>query len=231
MISRSKILIILIIIFAVIGSFIIVSEITSNNSTILGESELGKVSLEGPYGNPNSENKIAVIVGVHPLEHKAHDSILKYLREYSSSLNSSYYVYVVDVTKDKDDFDKSRMNGQLLARDYVVPDIVSKNYSFNVDVHGNRGVYTQNNFIIAPFNDKKSTFIGKEIIRDISGLGILDFVPADDGHPTSPDYVSIPILNNGTPSLIYETCIYEPENVIDNLILKFLLNLDKIEFN
>ena len=211
-------------------SCILVTEITTYPSVILGESEFGKVSLKGPFGNPNSDNKIAIIVGVHPLEYKAHDSILKLLKEYSNSLNSSYYVYVVDVTKDKDDFDKSRDNGQILARDYVVPDVVSKDYDFSVDIHGNREVYSQNNFIIAPLNDKQSMFIGKEIIRDISGLGILDFVPADDGHPTSPEYVSIPILNSGIPSLIYETSIYQSNDVIDKLMLEFLLNLDNIVF-
>lgn len=228
--NRRKILIILILVFAVICSYIVITEINNPSTQVLGESDLGKVSIEGPYGNPNSENKIAIIVGVHPLEYKAHDSILKYLKEYSSSLNSSYYVYIIDVTKDADDFDKSRMNGQILARDYVVPDIVSKDYDFCVDIHGHRNDYSQENFIIAPLNDKESAFIGEEIIKDVSDMGILDFVPADDGHPTSPDYVSIPILRNGTPSLIYETNIYQSDDEIDNFMLEFLLNLDDIVF-
>ena len=230
MLSKSKLLIILIIIFTVVVSYILFTEINSYPSIVLGESELGKVSLEGPYGNPNSNNKIAIIIGVHPLEYKAHESILKYLKEHSKSLNSSYYVYVVNVTKDKDDFDKSRINGQILARDYVVPDIVNKDYDFSIDIHGNREVYSQNNFIIAPLNDKQSIIIGKEIIKNIYGMGILNFTPADDGHPTSPNYVSIPILKNGTPSLIYETSIYQPDKIIDKFMLEFLLNLDNTAF-
>lgn len=228
--KRILILIILIIFFAVIGSYSIITESTNYPSVVLGETELGKVSLEGPFGNSNSENKIAIIIGVHPLEYKAHDSILKYLKEYSSSLNSSYYVYVVDVGKDADNFDKSRVNGQILARYYVVPDIVSKDYDFCVDIHGHRNAYSQENFIIAPLNDAQSVFLGREIIKDISGMGILDFLPADDGHPTSPDYVSIPILKNGTPSLIYETSIYQSNDIVDNFMLEFLLNLDNIIF-
>lgn len=228
--GKRKFLIILIIILAIIGSFIIMIEVNSYPSVVLGETELGKVSLEGPYGNSNSNNKIAIIIGVHPLENKAHDSILKHLEEYSNSLNNSYYIYSVRVSEDKDDFDNGRVNGQILAKDYVVSDIVSKDYDLVIDIHGNRGVYSENNFLIAPLNDNKSAIIGEEIISDITGMSILNFVPADDGHPTSPDHVSIPILNNGTPSLIYETNIYQSDKLIDNLMSEFLLNLDNIQF-
>lgn len=226
---KTKALIIFIIIILLISSFIIIIDI-NYYSDVLGETELGKVSLEGPYGNPNSDNKIAIIVGVHPLEFKSHNSLLKYLRENSSSLNNSYYVYVVNVTKDKNDFDKGRMNGQLLARDYVVPDIISKNYSLSIDFHGNRGVYTENNFIIVPLNDNESKIIGNEIIKNISGMKILNFVAAEDGHPTSPDYVSIPILKNGTPSLIYENYLNESDAVTNKLLSEFLISLDNNVF-
>jgi len=203
---------------------------TSFQSETIGQDELGSVTLEGPYGNPNSTNKIAIIVGVHPFEFKAHNSFLKYLKKYNNSLNNSYYVYIVDVTQDKDDFDNSRMNGQLLAQKFAVPDINSKNYSFCVDVHGNRDQYALNNSIIAPLNDEESLRIGKEITSKTTGVGILNFVPTTDGHPTSPNYVSIPILKNGTPTIIYETSIYQSPNIIDKYMEEFLLSLDSLRF-
>lgn len=223
-------LIILLIFFIAIGYFSL-GFINNNNfsSTKLGETELGTVYVEGPYGNPNSDNKIAIIIGVHPLEFKSHDSLLKHIKSYSKSLNNSYYVYIIDVTKDADDFDKGRLNGQILAREYVVPDIVKKKYSLSIDFHGHRGVYSENNFIIAPLNDKRSTIIGENIIGNINGMKILKYVPESDGRPTSPNYVSIPILKNGTPSLIYETYINESDSTTDNFMSKFLINLDKID--
>ena len=127
---------------------------TSVKNQILGTDKLGSVTLEGPYGNPDSTNKIAVIVGVHPFEFKSHNSFLKYQKIYDNSLNNSYYVYKVDVTQDKDDFNKNRMNGQLIAQKFAVPDITSKNYSFCVDVHGHRDQYALNNSIVAPLNDE-----------------------------------------------------------------------------
>jgi hypothetical protein len=246
----NKILTIIIVIFVIIAGIFIVQELVfskntgdqSNNSSsnnhsetsfeskTIGSDELGSVTLEGPYGNPNSTNKIAIIVGVHPFEFKSHNSFLKYLKKYNNSLNNSYYVYIVDVTQDKDDFDKSRMNGQLLAQKFAVPDINSKNYTFCVDVHGHRDQYVLNNAIVAPLNDEESTRIGKEIIRKTPSVGILNYVPASDGHPTSPDYVSIPILKNGTPTIIYETSIYQSQDIIDKYMEEFLLSLDSMRF-
>lgn len=225
--EKNKILIlILIFILFITASFIVFFFEISYSSVVLGENNLGKVSIEGPYGNPNSDNKIAIIIGVHPLEFKSHDSLLKHLKKYSNSLNYSYYVYVVNVTKDSDDFDKGRMNGQILAREYIVPDIINKNYTLAIDFHAHRGVYVENNFIIAPLNDEKSKELGRDIIKNISGMKILEFMPANDGHPTSPDFVSIPILNNGTLSLIYETYINESDDLTDKFMSEFLLNLD-----
>ncbi|KZX13097.1 hypothetical protein [Methanobrevibacter curvatus] len=211
-------------------TFICISNLNNNSTILLGENESGKVTLEGPYGNPNSTNKIAVIIGVHPLEFKSHQSLLKYIKKYSNSLNSSYYVYIVDVTKNNEDFDKSRDNGQLLAQKFVVPDIMKKNYSITIDFHGHRAFYVEDNFIISPLNDNKSTEIAKDIVKNINGFELLNFVPATDDHPTSPEYVSIPILKSGIPSLIYETNIYQSQTIIDKFMLQFILNLDKINF-
>ena len=206
-----------------------------NHSTIakaknLGINSLGSAYLEGPYGNINSSDKIAFIVGVHPLESNSHISLLSYLRNNSKNLNKSYYIYIINVTKDKDDFDKGRMNGQLLGRDYVVPDINSKNYTFVVDIHSHRDAYIESNFIISPLNDLESKKIGSSIIKSIEDMKILKYIPADDGHPTSPEYISIPILKNGTPNIIYETSLNEEKNVTDYFIKNFIENLDKVDF-
>lgn len=203
---------------------------TSFQTTTLGTDELGSVTLEGPYGNPDSPNKIAIIVGVHPFEFKSHNSFIKYLKQYNNSLNNSYYLYIVNVVQDRDDFDKSRMNGQLLAQKFAAPDITSKHYNFCVDVHGHRNQYALNNAIVAPLNDEESLKIAKEISKKTTGVGILNYVPASDGHPTSPDYVSIPILKSGTPTIIYETSIYQSPDIIDKYMEEFLLSLDSVRF-
>lgn len=231
--KKIKIIIILTIITIVLIGLIITlkaENIEMDKKEIIGENELGTVSIEGPYGNTNSSEKIAFIIGVHPLEANSHLSLLKTIQKNDKMFNKSYQIYIINVTKDKDNFDKGRVNGQLLARDYVVQDIKNKNYTFVVDIHSHRDVYREKNFIISPLDNLKSKKIGLEIIKNIKGMEILNYTPADDGHPTSPDYVSIPILNNGTPTIIYETYLNESENTTDYFMKNFIENLDKISF-
>jgi len=231
-IKLTHILIIILIILIILGIIISINtnHTYKSNEKILGTNNLGTVSVEGPYGNINSSDKIAFIIGVHPLESNSHISLLKYVQDNGENLNKSYYIYIVNVTKDRNDFDNGRMNGQLLARDYVVPDIKNKDYAFVVDIHSHQGVYAEKNFIISPLNDILSEEIGLNIIKNIEGVELLKYVPADDGHPTSPDYVSIPILKNGTPTIIYETYLNESETTTNIFMEKFIKNLDKIRF-
>ena len=231
-IELKNILIIILIILIILAIIISINTyyINNSNSETLGTNNLGTVSIEGPFGNINSSDKIAFIIGVHPLESNSHLSLLNYIRNNDKILNKSYYIYIINVTKDKNDFDKGRMNGQLLARDYVVPDINKKNYDFVIDIHSHRGVYAEKNFIISPLNDILSEKIGLNIIRNIEGMEVLKYIPADDESPTSPDYVSIPILKNGTPTIIYETFLNESETTTNTFMEKFINNLDKIKF-
>ena len=226
------------ILFIILGILIILGIVLSintyylntDNEKILGKNNLGTVSLEGPFGNINSSDKIAFIIGVHPLESNSHKSLINTIRNNDKNLNKSYYIYKINVTKDKNDFSKGRMNGQLLAKEYVVEDIKNKSYDFVVDVHSHRGVYVEKNFIISPLNDSNSTKIALNIIENIENMKFLKYIPADDGDPTSPEYVSIPILKNGTPTIIYETYLNESETITNNFMEQFIKNLDNYVF-
>lgn len=39
---------------------------------LIGENDLGTVHLHGPFGNADSDIKIAYLIGMHPMESKAH---------------------------------------------------------------------------------------------------------------------------------------------------------------
>ena len=107
--------------------------------TFLGSTSYGKVVKIGPFGNRDSATKIAYISGVHPLESSPHKALLQSIKELDTSLKYCYYVYQVTVTKDAGNYAKGRMNGQLLAKYLVVPDILRKKYTLTVDVHNNVG--------------------------------------------------------------------------------------------
>ena len=208
------IIVILVFVFAV--SFVISSsylknnaipiQITSTGNTgVLGSNELGSVVKEGPYGNERSPVKIAYITGVHPLEHESHQAVVESIEAKNKSLNYCYYVYKINVTKDASDYDKGRMNGQLLANQYVVPDIKSNDFQLAVDVHSNRGNYQEKRFIFAPSGGANSKAIALKVKDQIPWM-----VYYNPPSQTSPPYVTIPLIKAGIPAVVYETYINDP---------------------
>lgn len=203
----------------------------SNNSIstvkFLGERDYGFVVRYGPYGNLNSPVKIAYVVGVHPQEVQAHQAMMTVI----SSLKSSrycYYVYKITVTKSMDDYNQGRINGQQLALDFAVPDIKKMKFNLVIDVHSTKGDYPETRFISVPADDSRSLFLAHLIVSKISWL--VFYVPPLDGGPTSGPYVTIPIIQSGTPAMVYETYTYASFNetlehatefakVVDNLNL------------
>ena len=91
--------------------------------------------------------------------------ILDTLNSKSDSLNYCYYVYKINVTNYDVD-DEGRMDGQLLAQEFVAPHIISNDYDLFVDVHSNKGMisgtYEETNFVFAVGQDEKSeAFVNK----------------------------------------------------------------------
>jgi hypothetical protein len=191
---------------------------------ILGSTDYGKVTVEGPFGNSNSPVKIAVIVGVHPLESNSHKAVVESIKSRQKSLNYCYYIYRITVTKDAQDYDKGRMNGQLLANKFAVNHIIHQNYNLALDIHSNRGNYREKWFVFAPLEDGKSKSVALKIKDKLPG-----FVYYNPPSQTSPKYVTIPLINAGTPSVVYETYLYEPYGTTERYANNFINAVDNIK--
>ena len=101
------------------GSTQAVREVIANSSD-----DPGSVEVIRNVGNPNGE-KIAYVVGVHPLEHETHETLVKLLPQ-QNNLNYCYDIYIINVTEDvgyygdgSSDNSQGRQNGQNLAYKYV----------------------------------------------------------------------------------------------------------------
>lgn len=202
------------------------SDITtiSNTSAVLGSTDYGNVIKSGPYGNTSSDIKIAYIVGVHPIEKRSHEAIVVALKEHESSLRYCYYIYQVNVTKNADDYTKGRENGQLLARQYVVPDAVNQHFQLAVDVHQNVGNWAENTFIFSPVSGGKAQKIGMEIANKLPWLTY--YVPPN---PTSPEYLTTPLNNKGVPSLVYEIYKHDSNQTINGYANEFVTTVDRLD--
>lgn len=155
------------------------------------------------YGNQSSKQTVVIIVGVHPQENGMHKAVSKALADKSANLNKRYVLYTVTVTKDTSNYDKSRMNGQLLAQKFIVPDVSSENPMLVVDIHENHyksSGYAYCRFLYLISSDAKTKTYANEIISTMPFLRT--YTPPNH---TSPQYVTEPIANKGISTMIYET--------------------------
>lgn len=195
----------------------------SASSNIIGTRDYGRVLKSGPYGNINSDVKVAYIVGVHPWEHNAHQAAIESIQSRDNSLNKCYYIYQVVVTRNAEDYSQGRMNGQLLANAFAVPDIINNDFQLAVDIHSHQGNYPEDRFMFSPIPGGRSESIARRIAGEIPGM--IYFVP----HPqSSPEYVTIPLINAGIPSVIFETLIDEPYSTTQNYVNNLVTVVDKL---
>jgi len=189
------------------------------------------VHIHGPYGNKNSKVKIAYLIGMHPLESKSHRALFDTILSKDASLNNEYYIYNINVKKEIDKETEGRMDGQKLAREFVVPHVTGEKYNFAVDIHANKGKvgpgkYKESNFVFAPGFDEESEKYMNILLEKIEE--IVYYAPE---YRTSPPYMTLPILESGIPTIVYETFSYEPMSKTYDLAYKLVETIDNIKFN
>ena len=205
---------------------------TKYDADLIGENDLGTVHLHGPFGNPDSDVKIAYLIGMHPMESKAHRGLFDTIIDWDDKnlLNYSYYIYNINVVWELDAETEGRMDGQLLAQEFVAPHIINGKYDFFADIHSNKGLkgpgtYKKTNFIFAPgFDDESSNYL-KVLLDKIDEL--VYYAPE---YRTSPPYITIPVVESGIPTIVYETFSYEPMEKTYGLSEKLVKAIDNLEF-
>ncbi len=184
---------------------IVLSAISASSATQIGNTTYGYVDKE-VYGNSDSNQTIVLIIGVHPQENGIHTAIANALINKNASLTKRYVLYYIHVTKDVNDYSKSRMNGQLLGQQFIVPDVAKENPMLVLDNHENHGAssgYAQWRFFYPISNTEITSIYTNQII---SGMSLPVYYPPN---PTSTKYITIPIANQGIPTIIYETYFYD----------------------
>ena len=198
------------------------------NSVLLGKNELGSAELLGPFGNPNSDIKIAYSIGMHPWESKVHKALFDTVLAKNDSLNYCYYIYKINVTNYNSE-DEGRMDGQLLAQEFLAPHIINGSYDLFLDIHSNAGTiggtYKETNFVFAVGRDEKSEVFVQRILDKIPEL-VYYFPQAQ----SSPPYITLPVEQSGTPTVNYETYSYEDINVTYDLVNKLVDTVDNLDF-
>ena len=201
---------------------------TEYESELIGENELGSVYLHGPFGNEESDVRIAYLIGMHPLESKSHRALFEKLTT-RDDLNYCCFLYNINVS-DKNSETEGRLEGQLLAQEFVRDDIIDKEYNLFLDIHSNRGShgpgeYKITNFVFAPGFDENSSKYMNEIIDAIEG--IVYYAPE---FRSSPPYITEPTAKEGIATIVYECYSYEAMDLTLDLAEKLISTVDSLDF-
>ncbi len=199
---------------------------TEYDAELLGENELGSVHIHGPFGDSNCDIKIAYLIGMHPLESKSHRALFEKLTN-NNDLKCCYWLYNINV-KDSTSETEGRLEGQLLAQEFIKQDIIDKKYDLFLDIHSNRGSmgpgeYKITNFVFAPGFDEKSSIYVNEIIDAIDE--IVYYAPE---FRTSPPYITEPTAKAEVPTIVYECYSYEEFDFTLSLAEKLIDVVDNL---
>ena len=198
------------------------------DAELIGKNDLGSVHIHGPFGDASSDVKIAYVIGMHTLESKSHRALFEKLSS-KSDLRYCYYIYNIHVNN-PDSESEGRLEGQMLARDFIKEDIINKKYDLFMDIHSNRGTngpgsYQITNFIFAPGFDEKSSDVMNSILESIDELQY--YAPE---FRTSPPFITEPTAEAGIPTIVYECYSSEPMEITCDLASKLVNSVDNLEF-
>ena len=201
---------------------------TRYESKLIGENEFGSVYIHGPFGNNDSEIRIAYLIGMHPLESKSHRALFEKLTS-KSDLKYCYYLYNINVLNKNSD-SEGRDEGQIIAQEFVRDDVISNEYDLFLDIHSNRGPngpgdYQITNFVFAPGFDEKSSKYMDKIIDSMDG--VVYYAPE---FRSSPPFITEPTSKAGIPTIVYECYSYEEMDLTLSLAEKLIDAVESLEF-
>ena len=182
------------------------TETLDEYSTIIGNTSNGTV-YKITYGNLSSNNTAIMILGVHSLENGTHiatnESIMNFTKD--NTLKNRFVAYYIklnfnDSGMNTSDYDTNRHMGELLANEYVVPDIENYDPYVVVDVHEMEN-YWENQKYVGIINNESNVSV--QYANEIAGNLSFPVFPITGG--TSPEWVTIPISNNRHEVILFET--------------------------
>ena len=159
--NKTKIILIVVCLLILAGLYFMGNNVTKQTaqSTVLGDTENGTVE-KFIYGNAGANKTIALITGIHPREPLSIDPEIKAAKEWADAHSDAKIIhYQVNVTKDPQDYEKGRANGESLVHDYVNPDVTKSDANCVIISHSHIPEYGQGFYLATPEMDNASVQI------------------------------------------------------------------------
>lgn len=155
---KTKIIIILIIL---LGLILIFGNSKDISYETLADTDIGSVEV-GICGNENATKCIALITGMHPREPLSIGPEIEAAKQFGGD-DVKIIHYKVTVTRDAQDYNLGRANGESLVHDYVNPHVTSSDADAVVISHSHIPEYGEGFYVATPQMDDASVRIAKNI--------------------------------------------------------------------
>ncbi|WP_407416021.1 hypothetical protein [Methanobrevibacter sp.] len=181
-------------------------QILDEYTTIIGNNSNGTV-YKIICGNNTSSDTAIVILGVHSLESGIHnatnETIMNFTKE--NDLNKRFIVYFIklnfkDSGMNTSDYDTNRHMGEMLANEYVLPDIEKYDPYVIVDVHEMEDYWDKPRYV-GVIDNKSSTTM--DYAYNIGDKVNYPVYTVNAG--TSPKWVTIPLAKKNHNVILFET--------------------------
>ena len=201
--KRSAKFILIAIILIIIGGLVLFENKPAPeiNYTTLANTSIGTVEM-GVAGNENATTCIALITGIHPRETLSMDPEILSAREYGSD-DVKIINYKVTVTKNPEDYEEGRANGESLVHNYVNPSVIQSDADAVIISHSHNPDYGEGFYLATPEMDNASVTIAEKISQS-SDFNYYPVTGNETYKSTSAVLVSKPIAQAGYPTLVYE---------------------------
>lgn len=175
-------------------------------ATVIGNNSNGTV-YKVICGNEFSSDTAILILGVHSLEGGIHNATYETVMNFTkqNSLNKKFIVYYImlnfkDSGMNISDYNTNRHMGELLANEYVVPDIENYDPYVVVDVHEMEDYWDLQRYVGVVDNKSSVTMEYANKIGDSLHYPVYTVKTG-----TSPEWVTIPLAKNNHNVVLFET--------------------------
>lgn len=171
---------------------------------IIGSDNRGYV-LKDVYGGSNGDSveTMAIVTGMHPRETLSKKVTSDLIAKYPLGADKKMVHYDIKVTKNPTDFTAGRNNGEGLAADYILPDILKSNSDLVIICHDHEPSYGKGFYIATPEMDAPSVKLAESVNKSIPGFR---YYRADNVRKSSASAIkfSKPLASAGYKTFVYE---------------------------
>lgn len=172
--------------------------------SMMGSDNRGFV-LKDVYGSSNTKDSktIAIVTGIHPRETLSKNVTSDLISKYALNPNTRIIHYDIKVTDNPTDYTEGRNNGEGLAVDYILPDILKSDTDLVIICHDHRQGYGQGFYVATPEMDEKSVKLAEFVSKSIPGFR---YYRSDTTKQSSTANIkfSKPLASKGYKTFIYE---------------------------